>query len=271
MRWIREHRLFSTVAGIVIVLIMIIVGSYISGGTNVLGKGVHRFISAVEKPFTYVAGNIQDGFNGIFKYKSLQEENEKLREENEELKQKNINLAISNKDYEELKKLAETFNFEPFNGIKKAVVGNIIFMDNSMVYREFTIDVGTDKGVLEGDIVVDSNGLVGVVKDASKNTAKISSILDINNNISFMVKRDMSVLGVLKGKGKSKLEGYLLDEKANIIEGDTLITSGMGHYPKGIVVGKVSKVEYDSDTQLKRVEVRPTFNLKSMQKVAIFK
>ncbi len=272
MRWIREHKLFSTVVAIVIVLILIIVGSYASGGgSSFISSGFRKAINTIEKPFAYVAGGIKDGFSGIFNRGSLKEQIEELQKENEKLKQSNTNLTLTQEEYSELKSLAKAFEYEPYKGMPAPIVANIIAVDNSMVYREFTISAGSDKGLKKGDPVVDSKGLVGVVNQVNKDTAKISSILDINHSISFMVKKKDSVLGVLKSNGSNKLSGYLIDENANISEGDTLLTSGMGNYPKGITVGKVTEIEYDSDTQLKMVEVKPSANFKSMQKVAVFK
>ncbi len=272
MRWIREHKVFSVVAAIVVVLILVIVGSFVSGGgSSVIGGGVQKIINTVEKPFAAFAGGVKDTFNGIFKYKDLQEENEQLKEENKELKESNNNLQMQRSEYEELQDLAKAFDFEPFGDDSDAVAANVIGVDNSMIYRNITVDVGEDKGIKEGDVVVDGNGLVGEVTEVNGNTSKISSILDTDHNISFMVQNKTSVLGVLNGQGKSKLSGYLIDDNANIAEGDTLVTSGMGHYPKGIIIGRVSKVEFNSDTQLRMVEVRPTANFKSMTKVAIFK
>lgn len=271
MRWIREHKVFSIVAAIVVVLILIIIGSFVSGGgSSVIGSGVQKIVSTVEKPFAAFAGGVKDTFNGIFKYKDLQEENEQLKKENQELKESNNNLQMQKSEYDELQELAKAFDFEPYGEGSEAVAANVIGVDNSMIYRNITVDAGEDKGIKKGDVVVDGNGLVGEVVDVNGSTAEISSILDTDHNISFMVQGKSSILGVLSGQGKSKLSGYLLDDNANIAEGDTLVTSGMGHYPKGIVIGKVSKVEFNSDTQLRMVEVRPTANFKSMTKVAIF-
>lgn len=272
MRWIREHKVFSIVVAIVIVLIIVIIGSFMSGGgSSFIGGGINKIVTTIEKPFASFAGGVKDTFNGIFRYKSIQEENEKLKEENEKLKESNNNLSLQRSEYEDLQKLAEAFQFEPFGKKSEAVAANIISVDNSMIYKNFTVDVGEDKGIKKGDVVVDGNGLVGEVKEVNGNTAKVSSILDSGHNVSFMVQGKTSILGVLGGEGKNKLTGYLIDKNANIAEGDTLVTSGMGHYPKGIVIGKVTNVEFDSDTQLRMVEVKPTAKFKSMTKVAIFK
>ena len=91
--------------------------------------------------------------------------------------------------------------------------------------------------------MIDQNGAVGTVTDVSKNSATVSSILDSNVSTSFVVKKNMDILGVLKGDGNETLKGYLLDEKASVVEGDILLTSGRGAFPKGVEIGKVTKVE----------------------------
>ena len=272
MRWIREHKLFSSVVAIVIVLIIIIFGSYASGGGgSFLSGGFQKVITTIEKPFASITNGIKNGFSSIFSSKSLNAQIEELQEENDALEQSNTNLTMTQEEYSELKSLEEAFSYEPYNTMGDPIVADIIAVDNSMVYKEFTIGAGSDKGIEKGDTVVDSTGLVGVVQSVTSSTAKVSSILNTNSSISFMVKKKESILGVVKSTGSDYLSGYLMDENANVSEGDILLTSGMGNYPKGITIGKVSKVEYDSDTQLKMVEVKLTANFQSMQRVAVFK
>lgn len=61
----------------------------------------------------------------------------------------------------------------------------------------------------------------------------------------------------------------MLDDKADVSEGDKLVTSGMGVYPAGIEIGKVVKVRYDSNAQLQRVDVKPSVDFESLQKVTV--
>jgi rod shape-determining protein MreC len=79
------------------------------------------------------------------------------------------------------------------------------------------------------------------------------------------------VSGVLSANKNGELEGYVLKNKYRIVKGDTLITSGIGIYPKGIKIGKVKSVDYDDDRQLKVVKVKPAVDFETMEKVAIFK
>ena len=268
MRWIREHKLFSIVVATVFILVIIVISAYASGtGTG----GLRGILNTVSKPFSYVGGSLKNGFEGIFNYKKLQMENERLQSENEKLKQEINENSVSRDELNRLEALSKQFNSGIYRGSGTPVAANVINADNSKYFREFTIDAGADKGLKKGNIVIDQNGAVGTVTDVSKNSATVSSILDSNVSTSFVVKKNMDILGVLKGDGNETLKGYLLDEKASVVEGDILLTSGRGAFPKGVEIGKVTKVEYDSNTQLKVVQVKPTANFKVMQEVVVIR
>ena len=79
----------------------------------------------------------------------------------------------------------------------------------------------------------------------------------------------MTYLGVLQGDGKSGLTGFMLDDKAQVIEGDELITSGMGIYPEGINIGKIESVKMDRNTLLKTVKIAPSVTFKNLSKVMV--
>lgn len=269
MRWIREHKLFTAVLSVVIALLILIFSAYASGSGLNIGNGFRGVIAVVQKPFAYVGGGIKNAYNGIFNYKKLQEENEKLQEENEKLKKENNENAIRGDELARLEALYEYLQSEPFRE-SEAVAADIIAVDNSLTVHEFTVDVGKNKGIEAGNMVVDYNGIVGIVSQVDNTTAKVSSVLDTSFKMSFIAKKNTDILGILKGDG-DRLSGYLLNEKSNVTEGDILLTSGRGSLPKGIAIGKVSKVEFDNDKQLKVLEVKPTSQFKSMQKVAIIK
>lgn len=77
------------------------------------------------------------------------------------------------------------------------------------------------------------------------------------------------MIGVVEGSADGKLSGFMLDNKAKVSEGDKIITSGMGMYPAGIEIGKVTKVKYDSNAQLQKVTIKPSVEFKSLQKVSV--
>lgn len=272
MKWIRQHKIFSVTAGIVIALCLFVLGSYLAGGgSGVLGRGVQSVVSAIEKPLSAFTGGAGDTFRGVFRFSSVLEENEKLKEENAMLRQENIDLSMKRDELDRLGELSKAFDFEPYSGQGKAVAARIISLNNSNTYDVFTIDAGSSKGIEKNDIVVDGEGLIGKVKETGGNWAKVVSVLNENNSISFKVQRKTSITGIVAGDGKGKITGYLMDNKATIVKGDVLVTSGMGIYPEGIRIGKVTSVDYNDDMQLKEITVKSTVKFTSLQKVAVFK
>ena len=267
MNWLREHRLFTVITGIVLVLCLVIIVSFLTaGGSTFLGRGAHSLVHKFEKPLTTITSGVRNTVAGVISYNDIKAENEELKAQIEQLEDENSDLRIKREELRQLKKLSNSFNFEPYKGRSKAVAARITEMDNANPYIVFTVDAGEDKGVKENSIVVDGSGLVGKVTEVGSDWSKVVSILSENNNISFRVTRKPSITGVVEADGKGGLEGFVM-----IVKGDTLVTSGVGVYPEGIKIGRVEDVDYDENRQLKVITISPTVVFDSLQKVAIFK
>lgn len=272
MNWFREHRLFTVIAGIVFVLCLVIVVSFLSaGGSSFIGRGTHKVVNLVEKPLSYITSGVRNTVAGVFRYNDVLTENEKLKERIAELENENIQLSLNKEELEQLQRLSKSFDFKPFKKNGDAVAANVTEIDYSNPYVVFTVDAGLKKGVKKNSIVVDGEGLIGRVIDAGDNYSKVVSILSDNNNVSFAVQKNLKIRGVISANSKGELEGYVLNKGSRIIKGETLVTSGIGVYPSGIKIGRVSSVDYDEDRQLKVVTVKPTVNFDALQKVAIYK
>lgn len=271
MKWVSEHKLFTVISGIVLVLCLVIIISFLTaGGSTAAGRGFQSGIAVIQKPFTSFATAVKKNVSGIFSYRQLQKENEDLQAKVNDLENENKDLKLKKDELRQLNKLSKSFDYEPFAGTGKSVVGRVIEIDNSNPYVVFTIDVGTEKKIKKNSIVVDGDGLVGRVQETGRGYSKIVSVLSSSNSISFKVLRKTSITGVVKGNGKGKLSGYMMNESAAVLKGDVLVTSGIGIYPEGIRIGTVSSVNYDEDTQLKVITVKPTVSFDGMQKVAVF-
>lgn len=270
MRFIREHKLFSLLITVVLVLCIIMIVSYKTGGThNFIGNIFQSGTTTIQKPLSNAGTSIKSNVRGIFKFKQVVAENEELKKEVSDLQQKVIDLTLKKNELQQLQELSNTLNYESVNDTHNIVSANIISLDGSNWFNLFTIDRGTESGIQKDCIVVNGDGLVGKVTEAGNGWSKVVSIIDESNSVSFMVLRDMSLIGIVSGDSNGSLSGFMLDNKASVIEGDILVTSNMGLYPEGIKIGKILKVEYNSDTQLKTVKIKPSVSFKSLQKVAV--
>lgn len=270
MRWIREHKWISTLMAVVAGLCIVMLVSYETGGkSGPIGNATETTTAKVQKPLTNAEKNIKGNLRGIFKFKQVVSENEELRDQVNDLQQKVIDLTLKQNELEQLQQLSNALNYESVSGSRKLVGASIISMDGSNWFNQFTIDRGTESGIKKDDVVVNGDGLVGRVAEAGNGWSKVISIIDESNNVSFTVLRDLSLIGIVSGDSNGSLSGFMIDNKAGIIEGDILVTSSMGLYPEGIKIGKAVSVEYDSDTQLKTVKIQPSVSFKHLQKVAV--
>jgi rod shape-determining protein MreC len=271
MGWFKKHKRAAAVIVVFLLLCLVTIFSYSTAGSSTLvGRGVQKVTSVIAKPITQTATGISNFFTGVFSYDELQKENEELRARVDELEAENLDLQLTPQEMEEPQGLYQAFSFEPYRAGANAVVGRVIELDLSKPYVVFTIDAGTEAGVHKDCVVVDGNGLIGKVTETGDGWSKVVSVLSDGNNISFRVLRDQTITGVVSGDGETHLDGYVIEEKMRIIKGDQLVTTGVGLYPAGILIGTVDTVEYDDDRQMKVITVSPTANFEGLQKVAVF-
>ena len=94
-------------------------------------------------------------------------------------------------------------------------------------------------------------------------------MIDESSRITFKVSGNLKLIGVVEGSADGILSGFMLDSNAKVAEGDRLVTSGMGLFPAGIEIGRITKVRYDSDEQLQKVDIKSSVDFKSLQKVTV--
>lgn len=92
--------------------------------------------------------------------------------------------------------------------------------------------------------VIADEGLVGHVISVTNNTAKVRTIVDTSSSISCLMSTNKEGI-VCKGTldGNSELKAMYIPTDANLVQGDSVDTSGLGGiYPKGIHVGTIKKI-----------------------------
>jgi len=270
MNWLREHKILTLVLSIFFILSVIIVFSYSNiGNSTALGRGVEKVVTLIQGPVSSAGNGVKKGVKGIFQFRNILKENEELRDQIADLNRELIQTKLTEAELAELRSLSNILGYENVSPNYTYVTADVVAMDGSNWFNIFTIRAGTNDGIYKDAVVINGDGLIGRVLEVGSDWAKVISVIDESNSVSFKVFRDMQLLGILSGDGKGGLEGYMIDPEAAIIEGDILITSGMGMYPEGIPIGKVKKVEWNNDTLLKTVTIEPSAYFKNLQKVTV--
>jgi rod shape-determining protein MreC len=229
-------------------------------------------------PIGKISNSMGENTSGIFK--GLRDLTN-LKDENESLKKQILKLEDENRDYlniigktdylkNELKLLDKT-DF-------KLTASQIVGKEPGNWFNRFTIDKGKKDGIKKGDIVIQgieieqniiTEGIVGRVVDVGDRWAKVVTIVDEDSNISFKVLRTQDG-GIVSGSMDGKISGYLFDDKADIIKGDKLYTSGLGGgFIEDLYIGEVNEVISDDEDLMKKIEVKPAINFKKLYKVYV--
>lgn len=259
---------------LVTIILLIIIG-YTSSEREAITKSeklVGNIITPVSKVTFSIGKSISGFFGSVFDFVNVKETNDLLEEQIKALESKNRDLEniIGKTDY--LKNEYEILE----NTSHNIIAAEIISKEPGNWYDGFVIDKGLEDGIVKGATIIQGvevenemfqEGIVGRVVDVGDNWAKIISIIDELNSISFKVIRTQDG-GILSGSVDGSINGYLFDNKADIIVGDKLYTSGLGGtFIKDIYIGEVSHVYSDEDELTKRITISPAINFKKLYRV----
>ncbi|WP_026893750.1 rod shape-determining protein MreC [Clostridiisalibacter paucivorans] len=263
------------VTGVAIILLVIIgISSHNRGKTFFIENKFVNIITPIQKVVYNFGESISNNIESLRNLGNLKEENERLKKEIVSLKENNriLDNVVSKYDFLENEAVLKKNSNYTF------VDAQVTAKDSGNWFNNFVIDKGANDGIKKDDVVVqgvkiDGNivkeGLVGRVIEVGDNWSKVLSIIDIRSNISFKVIRTQDN-GVVSGEMDNQMEGFLFDEKADIVKGDKLVTSGLGEvFIPDMYIGVVSKIEKKNDELIKNIIVEPAIDFKKINDVFV--
>ncbi|KHO62157.1 rod shape-determining protein MreC [Thermoanaerobacter sp. YS13] len=220
----------------------------------------------LQKVFYQMGEGISNFFSSISEIGTLRATNEKLQKEVEKLRKENIKLQeLMNEN----KRLKEALNFKTENVELDLKLATITGKNPGNWFKTFTIDKGKNEGVKPGMAVLDEKGnMVGQITEVGDNWAKVLAIIDRNSSVSAVAVRTRDN-GVVRGDSNGGLIMIYLPLDAELIEGDVVTTSGMSRFPKGLIIGKVSKVTRDPGSLLKQAVIKPAADFERLEYVFV--
>lgn len=145
----------------------------------------------------------------------------------------------------------------------------VVGLDVAPWFRSVLVDRGAQHGVEPGHPVITHQGVVGVVTATSGHAAKTMLLLDRQSAVDALVQRSRA-RGVVRGVGRDRLEFEFVVRGADVVEGDEVVTSGLGGiYPKGLRLGRVAELR-DASGRLTRIAViAPAVDLGQLEQVFV--
>ncbi|MBO6243936.1 MAG: rod shape-determining protein MreC [Clostridia bacterium] len=225
----------------IIILILIVVFSNGENNSSFFENAASNMIMPIQNGLTYLKNKISGNSTFFTDINNLKNENQELQQKNSELEQSLRELENIKTQNETLK---EYLNLTEKYGEYKTIPGYVINKDISNYSKTLVINIGKNDGVEEDMTVIGDKGLVGHIVSVNSNTAKVQTIIDTASSVSCSMSTTKESI-VCKGTldEQSALKAMFIPTDCNIIQGDSIETSGIGGiYPKGIHIGTVEKV-----------------------------
>ncbi len=268
---------FFTKNGIILLTVVTVLAvalcliSAASSGTGF----VHNALGVIASPFRAASGAVGGWIDGVSEHfdsvESLQEENDELRKQVAELERQ---LRQAKEDSEENERLRTLLNLrqqrQDFVFESCTVVGE----GSSNWASTLTLNKGTTFDISVGDCVVNEEGfLVGVITDAGLNWSTVTTILDTSSQLGAKVFRTGETTvaqGDLSLITKDLLKLSYLEGESSVINGDLVVTSGLGgYYPSDLVIGAVQEIHTEDNGLTKYAILSPKVDLAQVIQVFV--
>lgn len=195
------------------------------------------------------------------------------QKENESLRHQLRVLQVKILDYES--RLNETHRLRTLLGFaknqgKEYIAAEVVGRSNLSTFRSLRISRGSREGIQVGMPVLTAQGIVGRIIRTGPFHSDVQLFSDRNFHLDALVER-ARIRAVVQGISESKMQ-FNLAQRADVKIGDAVVTSGItGSFPEGLPVGKVIKIQYETDHVSQQITIEPWVDPRSLEEVLVLK
>ncbi len=254
---------------ILVVLSLVMLTVYFREGDGGVLHGARRVTLEVTAPLARAGTAITSPVRSIGSFfeglGASRERVQALEEQNAELRTRLAELEEARQENERLKALVDFAEERKFAKLGAEVIRRPISIWEGVIL----IDRGSDDGVEPGMPVIAAQGLVGQIADVSANSSSVRLVTDQLSGVAAIVQSSRTP-GVVRGSIDGSLSLDFVDRTYLPVEGDVVITSGIGGvYPSGIVIGDVVAVDDRHGELYPRIRMTSRVSISSIEEVFV--
>ena len=227
-------------------------------GVSIIGgvkTGTQSALSPVQNFGSTVLSPVRNFFSDVVQLGRTQSEMEALREENGKLLTELRERRSIDAQLEQLQGVLDLAGKAEY----KVVNARVISQGATTSFTQtITIDAGSSNGIRPNMTVINSHGLIGVVKTVYSNSSLVSLTSDPSFRIGVRVAGSQQI-GILSGQGTRKGVLQLLDNQSTIKVGDILVARGSVNnrpFVPGVPIGEVTSVDNAAGAVTQMADVR---------------
>ncbi len=230
-----------------------------------MGRPLVILASGLQAVAMSVVSAISELWSGYINLVQTRTRNLQFQDEIGRLTQKNADLMEAQLENERMRQLLALKQQAPYQMLAARVIGR----DPTNWYRTLMINKGEVDGVRVDMGVVAPMGVVGRVSKIGPSFSQVLLLTDRNSAIAGLIQRTRDE-GIVEGdEGGMTLIRYIpLSSDAG--SGDVVLTSGLaGSFPKGLVIGQISRVHRRAAVLFQEAQVVPAVDLSKLEEVAV--
>ncbi|MGE5635466.1 MAG: rod shape-determining protein MreC [Nocardioidaceae bacterium] len=274
---VRRRR--AALAAFVALSIALLTAWFGDSGGGVLGaiqRGAQEALAPIETGTSRALKPVRDLFGWFGDTLDAKGENDRLEREVQSLRRELAEAQTAKRDARQLRGLVGLQRADGFPQGTQPVTARVIARSPTVWYSAIKVDKGSGDGVRVDQPVIAAGGLIGKVTRATGGTAEVMLISDADSAVSAQVMPD-GANGIAKpavGDPRELVLDYV-EKGRRVSEGSTVVTSGFKSsdveslFPRGIPIGRVTKVDLDEVELYQRVHLRPFADLERLDWVQV--
>jgi rod shape-determining protein MreC len=271
----RRRAVLAVLVGLSIIMLTGYFGESSGGPLHAFQSGIQTILSPIEAGASRVFSpvrNLAGWFGDVFDAKG---ENKDLKKQLADTRSQLVAAQAATRDDTQLRKqlaLDDQLNI----GSSDRLQARIIWKSPTAWYSTVQINKGRGEGVRRNQPVITGDGLVGKITSVNGGTATVTLITDSSSNVSAQIEPD-GANGIVRaslGDPNDKRLDFI--QKGHPVKvGQNVATSGFGSgklasiFPRGIPIGRVSKVSSNELELYRQVHIKPFADFRRMDYVQV--
>ncbi|PVD49688.1 rod shape-determining protein MreC [Terrimonas sp.] len=213
-----------------------------------------------------VTGRISRQYNNVEYYFNLKKTNDQLVVENQRLRNllrqdflvndTSHTLVVDSIKVDSIEQYRRYFYYPA------KVINNSVTAQNNYI----TISRGTAQGLGKDMAVVSPSGIVGTIVNVSPNMATVMSLLHRNSRVSASLLKTGETGSIeWDGKNPQELTFKNIPKSVQIKVGDSVVTSRYSTFPAGEMVGVITHIGEQKESNFYLLTVKPSTNFYNVQ------
>jgi rod shape-determining protein MreC len=275
----RRRAVLAVLVLISLFLLTAYFGESSSGSLHSVQRGAMEVFAPIQEGANRALKPFRDLFGWFGDTLDAKEERDKLRAERDALRKDVARVTLENRELEQIKGLQAQNSAGGLDDYEP-VQARVIARSPSSWFQSFQINKGSSDGVRVDQPVVNSAGLVGKVKEVSDGNAVVMLLTDPEFGVSAQTLESGEPGSVGPAVGDAgDLRFELVPNAKEVRRGERIITAGTSTsakvtqlsslYPRGILIGTVSRIETGEGELDRVIHVEPVADLRSLDLVEV--